>query len=59
MDQTMLDVTNIPGVRVGDEVALIGRQGSQSITTEDVAARIGTINYEVVSAILPRVPRVS
>ena len=59
MDQTMLDVTDIPGVRVGDEVVLIGRQSSQSITAEDVAARIGTINYEVVSAILPRVPRVS
>jgi alanine racemase len=59
MDQTMLDVTDIPGARIGDEVVLIGRQGDQAITAEDVAARIGTINYEVVSAILPRVPRVS
>lgn len=59
MDQTMIDVTDIPGARMGDEVVLIGRQGSERITAEDVAARIGTINYEVVSAILPRVPRVT
>ena len=59
MDQTMIDVTDIPGARIGDEVVLIGHQGAQAITAEDVAARIGTINYEVVSAILPRVPRVS
>ena len=59
MDQTMIDVTHIPPARVGDEVVLIGRQGDERITAEDVAARLGTINYEVVSAILPRVPRVS
>jgi alanine racemase len=59
MDQSMIDVTGIPGVRIGDEVVLIGRQGKQAITAEDVAARLGTINYEVVSAILARVPRVS
>jgi alanine racemase len=59
MDQTMIDVTGIPAARAGDEVALIGRQGAQAITAEDVAARLGTINYEVVSAILPRVPRVT
>jgi alanine racemase len=59
MDQTMIDVTGIPGVRIGDEVVLIGPQGRQSITAEDVAVRLGTINYEVVSAILARVPRVT
>jgi alanine racemase len=58
MDQTMIDVTEIPGVRQGDEVVLIGRQGQQWITAEDVAERLGTINYEVVSEILARVPRV-
>jgi Alr-MurF fusion protein len=57
MDQTMIDVTEIPGVRQGDEVVLIGRQGEDRITAEEVAARLGTINYEVVSAILARVPR--
>jgi alanine racemase len=59
MDQTMIDVSHIPGVRLGDEVVLIGRQGDECITAENVAARLGTISYEVVSAILPRVPRVS
>jgi alanine racemase len=58
MDQTMLDVTAIPGVRQGDEVVLIGEQGAERITAEDVAERLGTINYEVVSEILARVPRV-
>jgi alanine racemase len=59
MDQTMIDVTHIPGVRQGDEVILIGRQGRASITVEQVAEQLGTINYEVVSEILARVPRVS
>jgi alanine racemase len=58
MDQTMIDVTDIAGVRQGDEVVLIGQQGQQRITAEDVAERLGTINYEVVSEILARVPRV-
>ncbi len=55
----MIDVTDIPGVRQGDEVVLIGRQGQEEITADEVAARLGTINYEVVSEILARVPRVS
>ena len=59
MDQTMIDVTDIPGVRQGDEVVLIGTQGQERITADDVAARLGTINYEVVSEILARVPRMS
>lgn len=59
MDQTMVDVTAVPNVRAGDEVVLIGRQGSEAITVEDVAARLGTIGYEVVAAILARVPRVT
>ncbi|RME80139.1 MAG: alanine racemase [Caldilineae bacterium] len=57
MDQSALDVTPIPNVRPGDEVVLIGMQGEECITAEEVAARLGTINYEVVSAILARVPR--
>lgn len=57
MDQTMIGVTDIPGVRQGDEVVLIGAQGDDRIRAETVAARLGTINYEVVSAILARVPR--
>ena len=58
MDQTMIDVTDIPNVRQGDEVVLIGTQGTSRITVDEVARRLGTINYEVVSEILARVPRV-
>ena len=58
MDQTMIDVTAIADVRQGDEVVLIGEQGGESITAEQVAERLGTVNYEVVSEILARVPRV-
>ncbi len=57
MDQTMVNVTHIPGVRQGDEVVLIGVQGGQEITVDEVARRLGTINYEVISTILARVPR--
>ncbi len=57
MDYTMVDVTHIPGVRPGDEVVLIGRQGDEEITVEEVAERLGTIAYEVVCQILARVPR--
>ncbi len=58
MDQSMIDVTDIPGVRAGDEVVLIGAQGADAITVDEVAERLGTINYEVVAEILARVPRV-
>ncbi len=58
MDQCMVDVTHIPQTRMGDEVVLIGRQGEATLTAEEVAERLGTINYEVVSEILARVPRV-
>jgi alanine racemase len=57
MDMSMVDVTDVPGARAGDEVVLIGEQGGARLTAEDVAARLGTINYEVVSQILARVPR--
>ena len=48
MDQTMIDVTNLPQVKVGDEVVLWGRQGQEEITVEEIADKIGTINYEIV-----------
>ena len=59
MDQCMVDVTHIPGVEQGDEVTLIGRQGEDELTAQAVAARLGTSAYEVVSALLARVPRLS
>jgi alanine racemase len=58
MDQSIVDVSHIPQTRMGDEVVLIGRQGTATLTAEQVAERLGTINYEVVSEILARVPRV-
>ena len=58
MDQCIVDVTHIPQTRMGDEVVLIGRQGGATLTAEQVAERLGTINYEVVAEILARVPRV-
>jgi alanine racemase len=58
MDQSMIDVSSVHDVRQGDEVVLIGEQGEEQITAEAVAKRLGTINYEVVSEILARVPRV-
>jgi alanine racemase len=44
-------------VEVGDEVVLIGRQGDERILAEEVARRLGTINYEVTTGLLPRVTR--
>jgi alanine racemase len=58
MDMTMVDVTDVPGVRVGDEAVLIGRQAGEEITADEHAAWQGTISYEVLCAIGPRVPRV-
>ena len=58
MDMTMLDVTDVPGVAEGDEVVLIGAQGNERITADDIAARTGTIAYEVLCGISCRVPRV-
>ncbi|MCH6567539.1 MAG: alanine racemase [Nitrospinae bacterium] len=57
MDLTMVDVTEVPGVSVGDEVVLIGRQGDALITADEVAAASETISYEVFTRIGKRVPR--
>ncbi len=48
MDQCIIDVTNLPQVEIGDEVVLWGRQGDEEITVEEIAEKIGTINYEIV-----------
>ncbi len=57
MDQCMIDVGDEP-VAVGQEVVLIGSQGGERITVDDIAAQLGTINYEVTCMISNRVPRV-
>jgi len=58
MDVTMVDLGGIEGAAVGDEVVLFGRQGDAEIAVDDVASRIGTINYEVICGIGKRVARV-
>ncbi len=57
MDQMMVDVTDVPGVRLGDEVVLYGRQGFEEIKVEEAAELIGTINYELLCGVSKRVPR--
>ncbi len=58
MDQLMIDVTDIEGVREGDVVTLFGTDGDEQITADELAEKIGTIGYEIVCGISPRVPRV-
>ncbi len=58
MDQTMVDVGHINGVKLGDEVVLIGKQGSNEIRCEELARLAGTIPYEIVCSISNRVPRI-
>lgn len=58
MDLTMLDVGHIDNVQVEDEVVIIGRQGDDVISADEVAAQLNTINYEVVTALMQRVPRI-
>lgn len=58
MDMTMADVTDVSDVRLGDEAVLIGRQGAEEISADEVAEVQGTISYEILSRISPRVPRV-
>ena len=58
MDITMLDVTHIKGVEQGDEAVLIGKQGDDNITVDELAEKAGTISYEILCGITNRVPRV-
>jgi len=58
MDFIMVDVTDIPRVSVGDEVIVIGRQGGEQITPEEIAEKINSISYEVLCSIGKRVPRI-
>ncbi len=57
MDQTLIDVTDIPDVRIGDEVVVYGRQGDATISVEEMAARVERIPYELTCSVGPRVRR--
>jgi len=58
MDQCMLQLDSVPDVKIGDEVVLVGRQGAEFISIDEVAQRWGTINYEVVCGLAERLPRI-
>ncbi len=58
MDQSLIDVTSLRDrIAIGDEVVIIGRQGQETVTADELAETLGTINYEIVTAISRRVPR--
>ncbi len=57
MDQCMADLSEFPDAEVGDEVILMGRDGKEQITADELAGRYGTIGYEIVCAVNRRVPR--
>jgi len=58
MDQLVVDVSGVPHVRLDDEVVALGRQGDEQIGADEIAAWANTISYEVITCIMPRVPRV-
>jgi alanine racemase len=58
MNLCMADITDIPGVKPEDEVVLLGKQGKEQVSAEQLAQWIGTINYEVVTRINPALPRI-
>jgi len=58
MDLTMVDVTDVPGVQLGDEVVLMGEKNGLKISAEDLAEQVGTISYEIVTGVSARVPRI-
>lgn len=57
MEKTVISVHHIPNVSIGDEVTLLGTQGNETISADEIAERWGTINYEVVCSVLARTPR--
>jgi alanine racemase len=57
MDYFMCDLTSVPLAKVGDEVILLGKLGSESVTVSELAHRLGTISYEILTGLSERVPR--
>lgn len=58
MDMTVVDISSVPDVRVGDVATVIGRQGADEILLDDVARLADTIGYEILTGLRPRLPRV-
>jgi alanine racemase len=58
MDMSMADVTDIPDAAVGDIATVFGHDGDASISVDELADLSGTISYELLCAVSPRVPRI-
>jgi alanine racemase len=57
MDQTLVDVTDVPDVQIGDDVTIYGEDGGECISVEEMAARVDRIPYELTCSVGPRVRR--
>ena len=57
MNMAMIDLENLRDVQVGDTVTLLGRDGAEEVSAEQIAQWADTINYEVVTRLNPRIPR--
>jgi alanine racemase len=59
MDLTVVDITHLPSdVEVGEVVTFVGTDGAEGISLEEVAELAGTINYEILTGMSPRLPRI-
>ena len=58
MNMFVVDATEVKGIRVEDDVVLLGAQRNECVTAEDIASKIGSINYEVVTRVNPTMPRI-
>ena len=58
MEKTTINVSHIPNARAGDEVVLMGRQGDEEISADEIADWLDTVHYEIVTSIAPRAPRI-
>lgn len=58
MDQFMVDVSDIEDIQIGEEIVIIGRQNGQAILVDELAKKMGTINYEILCGISERIPRI-
>ena len=57
MDMTSVDLTGVPEARTGDVATLVGSDGAEAITVDEIASRVGTISYEILTGLTPRLPR--
>ena len=58
MDMTTVDLTEIPAAVMGDVATVIGRDGAEEITVDEVAGRVGSISYEILTGLTARLPRI-